>query len=299
MLMTVNDILDLSSLESSSLTLNKRKIPLAKFIHSSLSWLVLRIEQGGLTFKENISNCNCFIDCDPEKIERVLMNIVDNAIKFTPAGGQIEVTTQTASDNSALIMVQDNGIGILPEDLTKVTTRYFRGTDQGQGSGLGLAISKEIVELHGGRLMIESPPNGEEKGTCVTIALPTTAYPLILVVDDEEEVRKVLTQILQANSYRVLTAPSAEEALLSLSNNPVEMILLDLRLPAMNGFQLANILRQNNAWRAVPVIAIAGLALDSAQNNILKQYNVPIFPKPFKMEELMESIEMSFLSAGR
>jgi PAS domain S-box-containing protein len=298
MLMTINGILDMTKLENNMLSLNKKKVPLARFIRSSLTWLALRAEQQALSFKENTSNCNCFIECDPEKMERVLMNIVDNAIKFTSPGGQVEVTVQTGADGRALITVEDNGIGIAAEDLAKVTTRYFRGTEQVRGSGLGLSISKEIIELHGGKLTIESPPSGSEKGTRVTITLPAVPSPLILIVDDEEEIRKMLTTLLETNSYRALTASSAEEALLSLSNNPVELIILDLLLPTMNGFQLANILRQNNAWRALPVIAITGLSLESEQKNILEQYNVPVLSKPFKKEELTDSIEKSFISTG-
>lgn len=298
MLMTVNGILDLARLENNMFTLNKKKVPLARFIRSSLTWLALRAEQQSLSFKENIASCGLFIECDPEKMERVLMNIVDNAIKFTPAGGQVEVTVRNGDSGQVLIVVEDNGIGIPSEDLAKVTTRYFRGAEQVQGSGLGLSISKEIIELHKGKLMIESPPPGKEKGARVTISLPLVPGPLILVVDDEEEVRKVLTSLLQTSSYRALTASSAEEALLSLSNNPVELIILDLLLPTMSGFQLANILRQNSAWRALPVIAITGLCLEAEQKNILDQYHVPFLSKPFKNEELMDSLEKSFLSAG-
>ncbi len=296
MLLTINGILDMARLENNMLSLNKKKVPLARFIRSSLPWLSLRAEQQKLSFKENTLNCNCFVECDTEKMERVLMNVVDNAIKFTPAGGQVEVTVQTGTDDMALIAVEDNGIGISPEDLRQVTTRYFRGTEKVKGSGLGLSISKEIIELHGGQLRIESPPPGKEKGVRVTITLPTAPSPLILVVDDEEQISKVLATLLQANSYRALTVASAEEALLSLSNNPIELILIDLRLPAMNGFQLANILRQNSAWQSLPVIIITGLSLENEEKNLLEQYNVPILAKPFKNEELIDSIEESFLS---
>lgn len=298
MLMTINDILDMTKLENNMLSLNKKKVPLARFVRSSLTWLALRAEQQEITFKENTSNCNYFIECDPEKMERVLMNIVDNAIKFTPPGGTVEVTAQAASAGRGLITVEDNGIGIPPEDLTKVSTRYFRGSEQAHGSGLGLSISKEIVERHQGRLTIESPPAGKEKGTRVTIALPAAASPLVLIVDDDEEVRKMLTTLLQASNYRALTAASAEEALLSLSNNPVELIILDLLLPTMNGFQLANILRQNSAWHSLPVIAITGMAMESEQKNILDQYNVPLLFKPFNKEELTDRLEKIFLPTG-
>ncbi len=296
MLMTINGILDLSKLESNMLSLNKKKMPLARLVRSSLTWLALRAEQQELSFKANTANCHCFVECDPEKMERVLMNIVDNAIKFTPAGGHVEVTVREGTNGKALIMVEDDGAGISPKDLHQVTTRYFRGSEQVQGSGLGLSISKEIVELHGGSLVIESPPPGREKGTCVTITMPAAPNPLILIVDDEEEIRKMLTTLLQNSHYRTLTAASAEEALLSLSNHPVELIVLDLFLPTMNGFQLANILRQNTTWRVLPTLAITGLALESAQKNILDQYNVPVLSKPFTHEELTDCIENSFLS---
>ena len=298
MLMTINGILDMTKLENNMLSLNKKKKPLAGFIRSSLTWLALRAEQQALSLNVNTSNCNCYIECDPEKMERVLTNIVDNAIKFTSAGGQVNVAAQTGTDGKALITVEDNGVGISPEDLRKVTTRYFRGTEQIQGSGLGLSISKEIIELHGGKLTIESPPPGGEKGTRVTITLPVAPNPLILIVDDEEEIRKMLTTLLQTSNYRTLAVPSAEEALLALSNNPIELIILDLLLPTMNGFQLANILRQNNAWHSLPVIAITGLSLEDEQKNILDQYNVPVLSKPFQPEELTDSIEKSLLSAG-
>ncbi|MBI2442208.1 MAG: response regulator [Lentisphaerae bacterium] len=298
MLMTINGILDMTGLENNMLSLNKKKVPLASFVRSSLILLALRAEQQEITFKENISNCSSFVECDPEKMERVLMNIADNAIKFTPPGGTVEVTAQAASDGQGLITVEDNGIGIPSADLPRVSTRYFRGGTHAHGSGLGLSISKEIVELHQGRLTIESPPAGKEKGTRVTIALPAAASPLVLIVDDNEEIRKMLTTILQASGYRTLTASSAEEALLSLSNNPVELIILDLLLPTLNGFQLANILRQNTAWHSLPVIAITGMSIESEQKHILDQYNVPLLSKPFRKEELTDRIEKIFLPTG-
>jgi CheY-like chemotaxis protein len=298
MLLTINGILDMTRLENNMLSLNKKKVPLARFVRSSLTWLALRAEQQKITLNENTSNCNYFIECDPEKMERVLMNIVDNAIKFTPPGGSVAVAAQAVADGRSLITVEDNGIGIPPADLPKISTRYFRVGERAQGSGLGLAISKEIIELHGGQLKIESPPPGKEQGTLVTIALPAAASPLILIVDDEEIARQTLVKLLETNRYRALTAASAEEALLSISNHPIDLIILDLCLPNMSGFQLANILRQNSAWRALPVIAITGLSTEEEQKKLLDQYNIPVLAKPFYEEELIDKIEKNFLPTG-
>lgn len=181
---TVNDILDLRQIENNTLTLVRRLIapvPVARDAADSLRGQAAA-KGVSLSFEEAPRIDFCL--GDPAKLERVFINVIGNAVKFTPAGGAISVTAgrDDAFHGMTVVKVADTGVGIPPEALPKVTARFFQVGDQPVGTGLGLAITKELLELHGGRLRVESPNPGTDCGTCVTVALPLAGEPRILVV---------------------------------------------------------------------------------------------------------------------
>ena len=181
---TVNDILDLRQIENNTLVLARTKTALASVAESAVESLRVQADARGIALSAAVEPPVEFVECDRRKMERVFINVIGNALKFTPAEGAVSIRTGRSADFPSMVVfeVSDTGIGIPPEALPKVTARYFQVGDQPVGTGLGLAIAKEIVELHGGRLAIQSPVPGTAAGTRVTVALPSAPAPCLLVV---------------------------------------------------------------------------------------------------------------------
>ena len=185
LLTTVNDILDLRQMENGTLTLRKSCVPLARLFGEVVDSLSIQAQTKRQTLTLAPAPKEIYAEADRHKIERVCFNILSNAIKYTPDGGAIAVSV-TARDGLALLRVDDTGIGIPPEALPRVSQRYFRVGDQVAGTGLGLSIVREIVELHGGKLHIESPVPETDRGTRVTVTLPACPGPTLVIVSGDE-----------------------------------------------------------------------------------------------------------------
>lgn len=171
---TVQEILDLERMESHSLALSCAVVPLPELVRQTLESLILHAEakQQALTLK--LEGAHAKVEWDVEKMERVIVNIVENAIKYTPKGGTIAVVLRQdeARPGFVVLEVTDNGVGIPPELLPRVSERYFRVNEQVSGAGLGLSITKEILHLHGGWMEIASPPAPGHQGTQVRLYVP-------------------------------------------------------------------------------------------------------------------------------
>lgn len=297
---TVNDILDLRKIESNELQLAKTKAPFATLVSESVESLRFQAREKLLYLDVAFERRNFFVECDPQKMERVIFNVLGNAIKFTQAGGEIHVELAADPDrpSNVRISIRDTGIGIPPEALKKVTVRYFTVGEQPSGSGLGLAIAKEIVELHGGKLDISSPPAGFKRGTQVDISLPTVEAPLVMVVDDEPHVASALKADLEEAGYRVTTASTGEEALAKASTDKPEAIILDLVLPDMEGTAVILNMKGDKHLRRIPVIAITGAGVNRTKSEILRNFSIPLVSKPWQEEELVDRVDGACLGVA-
>lgn len=297
---TVNDILDLRKIDTGTLTLAKARVPLSRMVRHSLQSFDVQIDKKFLKLELNLSGGNWFVDCDVQKMERVILNLLGNAVKFTPEGGTIEVsiTDHPRSDQHVLLHVRDTGIGIPPESVDKVTDRFYMVGEQPSGSGLGLAISKEIVELHEGKLKVFSPPPRQDKGTQVTVSLPVAASPTLLVVDDEPGVARVMIQQLQRYGYKTLTAEDGAEALAMIEKERPDAVILDMVLPSMDGTAVILQMKSREALRRIPIVVVTGAHLTGAKADILNNYSIPALPKPWRESQLLECVEGAFLGAA-
>lgn len=294
---TIDDILDLRKIDNKAFSLASVTTPLGHLIHRRLEALRPQADAGGITMTARIDPGVPFVRCDPNMIQRVLQNILGNAIKFTPRGGTVEVTTSLdrASGKFARVTVTDNGAGIPPEALGRITERYFRANNQASGSGLGLAISKDIMRLHGGTLTVASPPPGRDRGTEIAITLPLVEAPTVLVGDDDHAIQDLLRIHLEGHGYRVLTADSGQEVILMAEANRPDVILLDLVMEDIHGTTVILSLRGSQTIRYIPIIAITGATLDEATANILSRFSIPTLPKPWNVSELLDTIEGALL----
>jgi PAS domain S-box-containing protein len=289
----IGDILDMSRLESNMLTLERVTLPFGPLVRHVVSGFRIQAEKRRLSLCVAIDGNGNFVNCDPQKIERVIMNVIHNAVKFTPEEGAIEISLTRHPDHpdSLLLTVTDSGIGIPAEHLTHVTERYFRIGEYVDGTGLGLAIAKEIVVLHGGELLLQSPPPGRMCGTQVRITLPLASPPTIIAVDDDQNILDLLGIQLGDAGYRVVTCTSPTAALACLSDVSPGLILTDIVMPDMDGIKVIATIRTSQQWRRTPVGAITGAVLDRAQREILEGLNIPTLHKPWRLEALLTFVE--------
>jgi CheY-like chemotaxis protein len=257
---------------------------------------------------------------DPERLQQLVWNLVSNAVKFTPRDGQVQVRVERA--NSRInIVVSDTGVGIAPEFLPHVFER-FRQADAGTtrthgGLGLGLAITRHLVELHGGT--IEAVSDGLGKGTTFRVSLPvmivhgvpaargaldsfeagrpTTPVPnlrgtRILVVDDDSDALMLVREILETTGADVTTVDSAKAALDCVESARPDVLIADLGMPEMDGFELISQLRhaRNVAVRDVPAAALTAYARSEDRAKALRTGFQMHLAKPIDPGELMAAV---------
>jgi len=297
LLATVNDILDLRKLETKTLALKRQKVPVVPLVNRSIESLLVQAHQKSQSISVLPEHGRWFVDCDPQRMERVIINVVGNAIKFTPEGGTIEITIGDDADRSdhVVISVRDNGIGIPAEALGKVTMRYFTVGEQASGAGLGLAISKEIVVLHGGKLEINSPPPGFDKGTVVRISLPLTQPPGVLVVDDDENMLDLLAEQIGRDGYRIWRARTVAEAETIVAKERPAVVVLDLVLPDADGTEFILKTRSEKKTPPVAIIVVTGEAISASKAEVLSSFSIPNLRKPWQEADLMEAIADVFI----
>lgn len=302
LLNTVNDILDLRMIEAGTLTLARTLVPLSRLAKGCVEVLRIQAEERKQSLEIHAPDAGTFVSCDVHKVERVVINVIGNAVKFTPEGGKIQVSVHPSPDRPGFVQVScdDNGPGIPSEALRRVTERYYRVGEHVAGSGLGLAISREIVELHGGSIDIRSPVPGTERGTSVRVFLPASTAPTVLVVEDDELVLELLAEEIRDEGYTVLTTTSAKAAVSLATNHDIGVVVLDVNLPDMDGSQVILQLRGRRDRSRLPILAISGTEPIPAVAEILRHFGVPMLAKPWKPEELLTRIGTAFFAdAGR
>ena len=247
------------------------------------------------------------IMADGARIQQVLWNLVKNAIKFTPAGKEVRVTTRNEGNDAVVIEVRDSGIGIDPDVLPRIFDTFEQGkisTQQFGGLGLGLAISKSIVEMHGGTISATS--DGTNRGSTFTVKLGTCPAPTddsssrsprasgvgnlrLLLVEDHDSTRQVLARILRRSGHKVDAAATAGEALyLAETAGPFDTVISDLGLPDASGFDLMRELKQRYH---LPGIALSGYGMDEDVRLAKEAGFFAHLVKPVSLEQLRGHLE--------
>jgi CheY-like chemotaxis protein len=229
------------------------------------------------------------VQADPDRLRQVLGNLLSNAIKFSPGGGTVAVSVQAEGDEIH-VAVSDEGVGIPAEAMPHLFEKFFRvdSSDRReiQGTGLGLAICKGIVEAHRGRIWTESQVG---TGTTVIFSLPVTTRKRILVIDDEKDIREMFRRLLSERDYKVLTAANGQEGLSLMEVELPDLVILDIAMPVMNGYQFLEKVNGDRRTKDIPVIAISGVDTDIDR---LKELGMDEFlSKPFSSTVLLETME--------
>jgi len=224
MLATVNDILDLRQVENNTLVLTPSLSSLSCIVEAAIDTLQVQSDAKRQQVLRDFGTKELFARCDVQKMERVMLNIIGNAIKFTPSNGTISLAIAEAPDNPhfALLTCRDTGMGIPADKLPHISERYFRVGNFVKGTGLGLAITREIVELHQGKIQFASPVPGTDKGTEVCVRLPLVPAPTIVLGSPDETIR----QQLEKSGYEVATVDAPKHLLETYLANKAKAVVL-------------------------------------------------------------------------
>ena len=275
LLALINDILDLSKVEAGQMELRPAPIALEETIVSVLATVEPMAKKKDISLIK-AADAGLRLVADPGKLKQMLLNLMSNAIKFTPPGGSVTITAEQ-SKSMTEIGITDTGIGISEDDL-KLLFEEFKQLDTGfdrrqEGTGLGLALTKRFAELHGGTVEVKS---SKGSGSTFTLRLPVEpagpkaepapepaagasdgTRPLILVVDDNPQASELLTQHLDAGGFRIEVARSGAEALVKARDLKPVAITLDILLPGIDGWEVLTRLKQDEATRNIPVAVIS------------------------------------------
>jgi CheY-like chemotaxis protein len=295
---TICDILDLSRIESGRLKLNTACVPFRCMVERTAEALRMEVEGAALTLQIEPDAAPGFVVCDAAKIERVITNILGNAIKFTPAGGVISVGVLAQGRHGIdgiCCRIIDSGAGIPAEYINRVTERFFRVGEQVGGTGLGLSIAKEITEHHQGSLEIASPPPGADTGTQVTLWLPTAPPPQVLIVAHDSGIRSVLVPALQRRGYCTVCYENGRHALQMLHDGTQNIVIVDSLIPDMDGLEIIMHIKADALLRTLPLFFLSEEAPSPAKSSILQNFDIPVFLKTSQTEDLVTAVDLALL----
>jgi len=317
----VNDLLDMSRIISGKVHLEVQPIHLHEIVNNAIEAVHQSADAKNIRIRKMLDSRIGLVRGDPNRLQQVLWNLLSNAIKFTPKGGRVQVVLERVNSH-AEICIEDDGIGIRDDLLPHVFDRFRQGesgtTRHFGGLGLGLSIVKSLVELHGGSVRVRSP--GENQGSTFIVSLPisyvradagepcvakriaekaqeTMETPRldgvrVLVVDDQADGRAVIARILEDRGAQVLCVTSGAEALEALSREHIDVLLSDIGMPEMDGFELIRQVRRLDGSRPGPLLAIAITAYarpEDRQRSLLAGFHMHL-SKPIEARELIASI---------
>lgn len=285
LLSLLNDIIDISKIESDQIALDIRPLDVRRFMESAQAALTPLARPGGQRLECVVDEAVGFADADDLRLQQVLANLVSNAVKASPAGARIRVRASKQGD-AVEFAVSDEGRGIPSEKLAKIFDSFYRAdtyaVEDRTGTGLGLAIVKRIVDLHGGSIRVDSRPDA---GSVFTVALPASAAPIaqteirtpdadlslserlkglqILIVEDDEMSRILLTKILEHAGFEC-TAVGSGEAALELVGGEFDLVFMDSQLPGISGEETMlrwRRLRRTMDRRPLPIVVLTANAM--------------------------------------
>ena len=275
----VDDLLDVSRVTRGTLTLKRQVIDARDAISRAIEIASPLIEQKNHRLTVSLAREPLRIDGDLSRLTQAFANLLTNAAKYTEPGGHIQVTLAQAADH-VVAQIRDNGGGIAAELLPRIFDLFVQGSSTneraGGGLGLGLTLVRSVIQLHGGSVHAHS--DGPGTGSTFTVRLPAVvrevttaaaperAEPLprtaqatsILLVDDNDDVRTLLADMLRQHGYQVLTAVNGREALALLATFAADIAILDIGLPGMDGYELAVKIREARSDRPIRLIAVSG-----------------------------------------
>jgi signal transduction histidine kinase/CheY-like chemotaxis protein len=313
----VNDLLDLSRIGSGKLAINLQPTDINRAVRAAVESIRAEAESRNIEIEALLAQSEAIVMADQSRLGQIINNLLTNAVKFSNANGRIIVLTEITGDYCALT-VKDNGLGIAPDFLPHVFDKFRQedGSTRRRHSGLGLGLSmvKSLVEMHGGHVSAHS--DGVGSGATFTVRLPVavqkaaarhvarpreSAPPAaqgfdgmpelrLLIIEDDADTLEMMRVLCDAQNIKVTGARTAEEGFQMLNSKKPDIIISDIRLPGMDGHELARKLRADAKLNGVPLIAITGLASDADRSLALDAGFDAHLSKPINYGEMFELV---------
>jgi PAS domain S-box-containing protein len=312
----INDLLDISRTEAGRIELEFKPLQMGEIVLEVANSFRGQMESKGLEFLVDIPDNLGKVRGDRGRLTQILTNLIANAYHYTPAGS-IRVSL-SQMDDTLKVDVADTGIGIAPSDQGRIFDRFYRGDNsvvqETTGTGLGLSIAKMFVEMHGGRVWVESESG---KGSTFTFVLPTIEEPVeatltlpavplpaihgqkaeailsrkgsVLVAEDDADTACLLQEVLSQGGFEVEVALDGYEVVTTARQQRQELILLDLKLPGMDGYETITRLKQEAETREIPIVAMSAHVEERERVRALGVEN--FLAKPFTADELIAELD--------
>jgi signal transduction histidine kinase/ActR/RegA family two-component response regulator len=315
LILILNDILDLSKMEAGKLTIHEIACDLGAIARDCLRMFEFAVREKSLDLRlEMAPNCPAWVSADPVRLRQILVNLVGNAIKFTPAGAVTVFLAPSAGDG-VRFEVRDTGIGIPAEKLHSIFDAFTQAdgshTRQFGGTGLGLTITRRLVQLMGGQLWVESEP-GQGSRFFVDLHLARMAPPdvsgrvdqsaripvplgalRILVAEDNPINQKVIEAMLRRQGWSVTLAVNGAEACRCFRHGVFDLVLMDVQMPEMDGLEASRLIRaeeQSRGLSRTPILALTAHASVAQHQQCLAQGMDAVITKPVNLPGLLRQI---------
>ena len=273
----IDDLLDVSRITRNRIELRKERIALAEVVRSAVESSQPLIDREGHHLELQLPAAPLYVEGDFVRLTQVVLNLINNAAKYTPPHGQIRVSAEREG-SQIVLSVADNGIGLTADDLAHIFDMFYQaeaGRNRAQsGLGIGLTLVRQLVEKHGGQICAQSP--GPGLGSCFRITLPAlppdpsespsanvvpgsgTARRRILVVDDNHDAAESLTMLLELSGHEVEMAHDGAAAVEAVERFGPEVVFMDLGMPVLNGYEAAEQIRRLPLPRQPWLVALTG-----------------------------------------
>lgn len=317
LLKLINQLLDLAKLDANEAKLDVKPVNLSALCRATIAQFTSMAESRHISFQWQLTEPMPNVQGDEEKIETILINLISNAMKFTPSGGQVKVVANF-QHNKFSFRVEDTGRGIPVKKLEHIFDRFYQveasDSSHAEGTGIGLALVKEYVELMRGIIHVESTSG---KGTVFTVILPfepsamqavteveatpmpqpveeevhdTEQLPLLLLVEDNEDIRTLIKSCLGA-TYRYSEARHGKEGLEKARTEMPDMIISDLMMPEMDGLEFCECIKKDPHTNHIPFIMLTAKAADEHKLIGLQTGADDYLVKPFNKQELIYKVQ--------
>ncbi|HET7400564.1 MAG TPA: ATP-binding protein, partial [Usitatibacter sp.] len=310
----VDDLMEVSRISRGALELRREHVELAAVLHNAVETSTPLLQAGGHTL-EIASVPSLWVDGDPVRLAQILSNLLNNAAKYTPEGGRVRIAVE-ADATTASISVTDNGVGIDPADLPLLFEMFRRGDPSRRrdqtGLGIGLALAQRLAGMHGGH--IEARSEGPGRGSSFTLHLPLARRggPVsaaaaqsgarlpamhVLIVDDNADAADTLQLVLEHLGLQPALARDGPQALEAFAAMPADVVLLDIGMPGMDGYEVARRIRALPGGREATLVALTGWGQESDRRRAVEAGIDHHFTKPADPRTL-ESLLRTLASSG-